>query len=286
MKYGYYPGCSLHSTGIEYDESFRAISERLGIELEEIEGWTCCGSSPAHVASHLLSIALPIRDLMLAEAAGHTEVTIPCAACYSRFSKAQHETRKDPELAKDVEYVLGAPYGGAVKPIHPLEILSGMLPQIAGMVTREPLDLRVACYYGCLLVRPPEVTGFDDVEYPMSMDTILRAVGIETVEWSGKTDCCGAALAFSETDIVLDLTREIFEQAVGAGANAIAVACPLCHVNLDTRQTEVEAKYGATYKMPVFYFTQLLGLTLGIEPKQLGLHRHLVSPTPLLAKES
>ncbi len=284
MKYGYYPGCSLHSTGVEYDESFRAVCKRLDIELEELEGWTCCGSSPAHVASHLLSIALPIRNLVLAEAAGYSEIAVPCAACFSRFKKAIHETAEDPELAADVEDVLGEKYEGKAKPFHPLDTLSQRLEELASKATSAVPDIRVACYYGCLIVRPPDIMAFDECEYPMSMDNILRTVGYETIDWSSKTDCCGASLALSETDIVLDLCHEILEDAKGAGADAIAVACSLCHVNLDTRQTEVEAKFDTKYEIPIFYFTQLIGLALGIEPAELGLKRHFVDPMPLLAK--
>lgn len=285
MKYGYYPGCSLHSTGVEYDESFCAVARRLGIELEEIKGWTCCGSAPAHISSHLLSMALPIRNLILAEKTGYSEIAVPCAACLSRFKKAIYETGKDPQLAEDVEYVIGEHFERNVKPAHPLEIISERLDDLESMTSKALPNKKIACYYGCLLVRPPEVMGFDDHEYPMIMDNILRAAGFETLDWSSKTDCCGASLALSETDIVLDLSREILEEARGVGADAIAVACSLCHVNLDTRQPEVEAKYGTEYGIPILYFTQLLGLALGIDPQELGLKRHFVDPMPLLAKE-
>lgn len=286
MKYGYYPGCSLHSTGVEYDESFRAVAGRLGIELEELRDWTCCGSAPAHVSSHLLSIALPLRNLILAEEQGYSEIAVPCAACFSRFKKAIHETGEDAELAADVEYVIGKKFEGTVTPRHPLESLTPMLDKIAAEATTPLPDMRVACYYGCLLVRPPEVMGFDECEYPMSMDNVLRAAGIETIDWGSKTDCCGASLALSETDIVLDLTREILEEAKGVGADAIAVACSLCHVNLDTRQPEVEAKFETEYGIPIFYFTQLLGLALGLGSEDLGLKRHFVDPMPLLVKKA
>jgi heterodisulfide reductase subunit B len=283
MKFGYFPGCSLHSTAVEYDESFRAVAERLGIALEEIKDWICCGSSPAHVASHLLSVALPIHNLTLAESGGYTQVAVPCAACYSRFKKAIHETAENPQLAKDVEDVIDGRFARTARPLHPLEILSASINELSSAKTRTPPTMRVACYYGCLLVRPPDVMDFDECEYPMSMDNVLRAVGYETIDWSAKTDCCGASLTLSETDVVLDLTHEILEEAKALRADAIAVACSICHLNLDSRQSEVEAKFGTQYRMPVFYFTQLVGLALGIEPKKLGIQRHLVDPMPLLS---
>jgi len=283
VTYGYYPGCSLHSTGAEYDASFRAVCSRVGIDLAEIDGWTCCGSSAAHVASHLLSVALPIRNLMRAEERKLASVLVPCAACFSRFKTAAHEVAHDPALARDVEEVVGRKYEASARILHPLEILADRLEDLAARKTRDLSHLRPVAYYGCLLTRPPDVMQFDDCEDPQSMDKILRAVGIETLEWSAKTDCCGAALSLSETDVVLDLTRAILDEAKAAGANAIAVACPLCHVNLDARQPDVDAKFGTAYGMPVFYFTQLVALALGAEPAELGLGRHLVDPRPLLA---
>jgi heterodisulfide reductase subunit B len=283
MSYGYFPGCSLHSTGVEYDESFRALARRLDIELQEISDWTCCGSSPAHVSSHLLSLALPVRNLLLAEKDGLSEVAVPCAACFARFKRALHEIEADPDLAEDVAYVVGDRLDGTARPVHPLETLSQRTDELAALSDSSLQGLKVACYYGCLLVRPPEVMKFDEHEYPMSMDNVLRAVGIETVDWSSKTDCCGAAMALSETNIVLDLTHEILEEARAVGADAIAVACSLCHVNLDTRQGEVEAAYSTEYQIPVFYFTQLLGLALGLKPEELGLKRHFIDPMPVLA---
>jgi heterodisulfide reductase subunit B2 len=283
VTYGYYPGCSLHSTGAEYDASFRAVCARIGVDLAEIEGWTCCGSSAAHAASHLLSVALPIRNLVRAEERGLASVLVPCAACFSRFKTAAHDVARDPVLARDVEEVIGRSYEASAKILHPLEILAERLADLAARKTRDLSHLRPVAYYGCLLTRPPDVMQFDDCEYPLSMDKVLRAVGIETLDWSAKTDCCGAALSLSETEVVLDLTRAILEEAKAAGANAIAVACPLCHVNLDARQPEVDAKFGTAFGIPIFYFTQLVALALGAAPAEVGLSRHLVDPRPLLA---
>ena len=280
-KYAYYPGCSLHSTAAEYDISFRAVCEKLDIELQEIGGWICCGTSPAHSTSQLLSLALPLENLRLAGADGFGKVVAPCAACFSRLKHAQHETAADPELGKQLTQVIDAPLPQGVSVVHPLEIFD--TSEIGRAVTTTLPGMKVVCYYGCLLTRPPKVMQFDECEYPMSMDHLLRALGITTLDWSYKTDCCGGAFALTETDVVLKLTHDILEDAKAVGANAIAAACPLCHANLDTRQAEVEQQYEASYSIPVFYFTQLMGLALGILPDRLGIQRHFVSADELLS---
>lgn len=278
-KYAYYPGCSLHSTGSEYDASFRAVAGKLGIELEEVPGWVCCGASPAHASSHLLSVALPIKNLALAEYANATQVAVPCPACYSRFKFALYEINQDNKLKDDVKEIIGSAFQGNIKVLHSLEVMA----KLPAAVLKENVklkmdDLKVVCYYGCLLTRPPKVVNFDDVEYPTTMDKILENVGIEVLDWSYKTDCCGAAFALSETDAVLTLTQKILKNAVEVGANAIAVACPLCHANLDTRQTDINAKYNTNYNIPIYYFTQLMGLAFGYSPKELGVNKHLTQP--------
>lgn len=280
--YAYYPGCSLHSTGSEFDISFRAICGKLGVELKEIEDWICCGTSPAHCTSKLLSLALPIENLCIAEKMGLNEVAAPCAACFARLKIAQHETAEDAELGKQISEIVEAPLPTSVKVVHPLEMLTNGV-DLADAVKQELPDLKVACYYGCLLTRPPKVMQFDECEYPMSMDNLLRSMGIATLDWSYKTDCCGGAFSLTETDVVLKLTNDILKDAKAVGANAIAVACPLCHANLDTRQAEIEKKYDANYGLPIFYFTQLMGLAMGIPESELGIQKHFVSADALLA---
>ena len=282
MKYGYYPGCSLHSTGGEYETSLKAVCERLGIELEEVRGWICCGTSPAHAASRLLSLALPLENLRLAEKMGMGNVVAPCAACFARLKVARHEAGTHPELAQQLTEVLDSPVPTSVRVLHPLEILANGA-QVGAAVERELPALRVVCYYGCLLTRPPEVMQFDECEYPMSMDRCLRACGIETLDWSRKTDCCGGALVLSETNVALKLTRDLLEEAKAVGANAIAVACPLCQTTLDMRQKEIEREFEASYGFPVFYFTQLMGLAFGMPAERLGIHRHFVAADELLS---
>ncbi|MBN2139192.1 MAG: CoB--CoM heterodisulfide reductase iron-sulfur subunit B family protein [Sedimentisphaerales bacterium] len=281
-KYAYYPGCSLHSTGSEYDVSFRAVCKKLGISIDEIKGWICCGTSPAHSSSKLLSLALPFENLCLAEAMGLKDVVAPCASCFARLKTAAYEAKEDPKIAEQISEALDKPLPKGMNVVSPLEIFCNR-PDISKAPTTPLPGLKVACYYGCLLTRPSKIMQFDECEYPMAMDTILRDMGITTLDWSYKTECCGGALAMTRTDVVIKLTHDILEEAKAVGANAIAVACPLCHVNLDTRQEEVEAEYGVKYDLPVFYFTELMALALGVRADELGLQKHFVSTETLLS---
>ena len=281
-KYAYYPGCSLHSTGSEFDISFRAVCEKLGMDIKEIEGWICCGTSPAHSSSRLLSLALPFENLCLAEKMGLTDVVAPCASCFARLRTAVYEANEDAEIASQISEALEKPLPKSMNVLNPIEIFCNQ-QGLAEAVTKQLPELKVVCYYGCLLTRPSKVMQFDECEYPMAMDDLLRSLGIETLDWSYKTECCGGALAMTRTDVVLKLTHDILEEAKAVGANAIAVSCPLCHVNLDTRQVEVEQEYGVQYGLPVFYFTQLMGLAMGVAGEKLGLQKHFVSTDGLLS---
>ncbi len=287
MKVAYFPGCSLHSTARDYDVSFQLVCRKLGIELEEIPRWVCCGSSPAHITSHLLSVALPCKNLILAEEMGLDTVVAPCAACFNRLKIAEQEVAENSQLKKDVENVLGKPYGGKIEIKHPLQIIADDvgLAKIEKMVRRELQGLKVASYYGCLLVRPSSVIKFDDPEDPQSMDKLVSTLGGESVPWAFKTECCGASFSLSETDIVLELSGEILNEALEAGAECILVACPLCQSNLDLRQKGIEKRYGKKFNLPILYFTELLGLALGISMRELGLSRHIVNPSRLLEKK-
>jgi len=284
MKFGYFPGCSLHSTGAEYDISFRAICSHLGIEIEEMKDWICCGTTAAHINSNLLAAALPMKNLVDAEKQGFTELAVPCTACHSRFKRSVYETSHDEKLKADVEEVIGSACTDKVVSRNPLEILDceEQLDKIRNASIVNMNGLKVACYYGCVLTRPPKIMQFDECEYPMSMDHILRATGMETLDWNCKTDCCGASLSLTRTDVVLKLTKEILEDAKAVGADALAVACSMCHVNADTRQEEINAEFKTDFDIPVLYFTQLLGLAFGMKAEDLALNRHLVDPIPVL----
>ncbi len=287
MKVAYFPGCSLHSTARDYDMSFQLVCRKLGIELQEIPHWVCCGASPAHVTSHLLSVALPCKNLILAEGMGLDTVVAPCAACFNRLKIAKQEVAENSQLKKDVQEVLGKPYGGKVEVKHPLQIIAEDigLAKVERMVRRELQGLKVASYYGCLLVRPLNMASFDDPEDPQSMDDLVTALGGEALPWAFKTECCGASFSLSETDIVLELSGEILNAALEAGAECILVACPLCQSNLDLRQKGIEKRRGKKFNLPILYFTELLGLAMGLDMDELGLSRHIVNPSKLLERK-
>jgi heterodisulfide reductase subunit B len=282
VSYVFFPGCSLEGTARDFGVSTEAVVRALGLDLPELEDWICCGSTPAHQSDPLLATALPAKNL--AAARGRT-VAVACAACYNRLKAANHEIAADPATRKKVAEVVGADYDGQTPVKHLLEILVGDLgtARIAKDVVRPLAGLKVVCYYGCLLARPPEVTHFDDAENPTLMDQVMAAAGAEVIDWPHKTECCGGSYSITDVDIVLTLTREVLSMARLAGADCIVTACPLCQINLDMRQKDVADKYGESFNLPVFYFTQLLGLALGLTPKALRLSSLVVDPTALLA---
>jgi heterodisulfide reductase subunit B2 len=278
MEYSYYPGCSLHSTGLEYGLSTRAVFEHLGMGLVELDGWNCCGASSAHVVSHALAVALPARNLALAQAVGH-DVVAPCAACFNRMKAADYYLKTDPVLRAEVESMVGFKYSGevAVRPVMAVLYEDYGIDQIAREVRQSLAGLKVVPYYGCLLVRPPQVTQFDDPDNPQVMAALLRAAGAEVLPWSHATDCCGASLSLSRADVVQNLVGRLVERAREAGADALVTACPLCQVNIEMRQTQDP-------KMPAFYITELLGLAFGLPEAKKWWSKHLIDPRPVLSQ--
>jgi heterodisulfide reductase subunit B len=292
MRIGYYPGCSLLGSSREFDESVRAVAQAIGLELVEVPDWNCCGASSAHVLDHKLSLALPARILAQAEAAGLTEVLAPCAACFNRLASARVELEAAPALRAEIAGIIELPFAAKVKVVNVLEVLDRFQDLIKAK-TVAPLARKVACYYGCLLVRPPRVVAFDRAEDPMSMDRLMAAAGAQPLDWNHKTECCGAAFSVTRTDLVARMSGRIVAGAAKAGAEAIVVACPMCHSNLDMRRPEINAylgaqpgaeaqgRSGADIQLPVLFITQALGLALGLDPVALGLQRHLVPALPL-----
>lgn len=283
MKYAYYPGCSLHATGLEYNLSTLAVAKHLGVELEELADWNCCGASAAHSTNHYLALALPARNLALAEQRG-LDLAVPCAACFNRLRAAEHAVRASALVREEVADLTQMEYKGTNEVYALLDIMANHVGEekIREKVVRPLAGLKVACYYGCLLVRPPEITGFDDPEDPQSMDRLITALGAEAVSWPHKTECCGAGHSTTRPDLARHLLNAIYYGAKAAGAECFAVACPLCFLNLDMRQAEVENSFGVAYGLPVFYFTELMGLAFGCQPKELGLPKHFVNAQALL----
>ncbi|HUL23857.1 MAG TPA: CoB--CoM heterodisulfide reductase iron-sulfur subunit B family protein [Thermodesulfobacteriota bacterium] len=283
MKYGYFPGCSLGSFGYDYHLSLKYVTKALGMDLVEVKDWVCCGASSAHATSHLLSIALPVLNLSHAEKEDLDRLIAPCPACLSRFKTANLELEKDGGLKNDISKIFDYKYRGKVKVYHPLEVFVEMgVEKIRERIRKKLKGLKVACYYGCLLTRPPQIAQFDNAENPRSMDALVRALGAETMDWSFKTECCGASMTLTRSDMVLKLSNDILREAKEAGANAIAVACPLCQANLDGRQRQIEETYNIRYGIPILYFTQLMGFAFGAFPQEVGIQKLITSPQDVL----
>jgi len=284
MRYAYFPGCSLHSTAKEFNDSAEAACKALGIELEEIPDWNCCGATSAHSTSHKLAVALPARDLGLAEQMG-LDVVAPCAACYNRLKGAEAAMKGNPELAAEINSDLQAKYTGAISVRPLIEPLSSneTLERLAQLIKKPLNNIKLACYYGCLLIRPPKVLRFDDPEDPQSMDNIVRVLGAEPVDWHYKNECCGASFSLTRVDMVHKMTHDVLMRAKKSGADAVVCACPLCQANLDMRQAEIEKKYGEKFNLPVFYITELMAFAMGL-PVDGYWKRHMVDVRPVLDK--
>ncbi len=286
MKYAFYPGCSVQSSAREYEDSAKAISNVLDIDLVEIPGWNCCGAIDAvYSFKPLYSIALAARNLALAEKM-QMDVATLCSACYFTLSRTNKILKEDSATKSKVDEALksaGLNYNGSVKVRHFAEVLLSDtgLEKIKEKVKVPLTNLKVASYYGCFMVRPPDICNFDDPEHPTRLDDLAEALGASRVDYYGKTRCCGASLGITDEELMMKTSKDILLSAKNAGANCVATACPLCHINLDARQQDIESRFGVKIDLPVLHFTQLIGLAFGIEPKQLGLQRNCVSPVKI-----
>jgi len=281
---GYYPGCSLHSMAKEFDHSFRAVAQVLDLELVEPEGWTCCGASPAHHIDHYVGIKKPMENLAVIEKSGFDQVVAPCAACFNRFRTAVHEAREDPALKARLDQDIGYDYQDSVNIRSISEWLAKQIgaEAIKKKVTKPLEGLRVVNYYGCLLTRPPQITGHPNHEYPMDLDLVCDALGAESLDWDDKTICCGGSLAVPAKEVMLKLSQDIVEHAQAVGADAIIVACPLCQSNLDGRQMQMKTLERQT---PIIYVTQLMALAFGLDEKATCFKRNMVDPFPILREK-
>lgn len=284
MKYAYYPGCTQESSGKSYNISTKLALSALGIELQEIPDWNCCGSTPGPSVDPVFSSIMCSRNLALADEMG-MDIAVICSACYASLRRCLDQFRTDPVMREKISTALasiGRRFSGEIRIKSILEILVDDygLEQLKARVTRPLNGLKVAPYYGCLIVRPK--VDFDDAEYPTSMDRVLAVIGAEPVPYPHRVKCCGGALINTKEEVALRLVEELLRDARDNGADVIAVACPMCHFNLDCFQDKVNALCGTNYRIPVVYITQLLGLALGFDARRLALNKNLVNPMQAL----
>lgn len=272
MKISYYPGCSLEGMAVDYARTIQDVFGQLECQLVEIEDWSCCGASATHSLDEAMSVLLPARNLAAAERMG-LDIVAPCPNCFNRLRHSQEMIGK---ILEKPPWVVN----GSVK-IHEMTrflVQPFMLEKIRALV-RKPLEgLKVVCYYGCQMVRPPWITGFSDYENPQTLDILARETGAEVLDWSYKTTCCGASIGIGRRDILISLVGRLIDKAKQAGADAIVVSCPLCQSNLDMMQ-----KATGRSPMPVFYFTELLRLAFAAGPWSKEWFRaHVVNPMDML----
>jgi heterodisulfide reductase subunit B len=280
MKVSYYPGCSLEATARDYQESLAYVCRTLDIELMELPDWSCCGATAAHSTDHFLSVALPSRNLMIAEGIG-LDLVVPCPMCFNRLKTAGHELSAG--RLEDQPYS----FSGRIKVWDLLDYLSqeAWIPAIQSKIQQPLNDLKLVCYYGCMANRPPKITEARQFENPQNMDRLLRALGATVFDWSYKTDCCGASHTVARPDIVQTLVKRLYDRALEAGAEAIVVSCQMCQANLDMTQAKVSELAQQAYDLPVYYFTELIGAAWRAPGLKTWLSRHLVNPIPLLEKK-
>jgi heterodisulfide reductase subunit B len=277
MEIGYYPGCALHGSSNDYETSVRSCLAKLGVSLREVEDWICCGATAAHSLNHKLAVALPARNLALAKRDGMRELLAPCPMCSMELLRANRALAACPQLQKEISEIVELEVDGSTQVLNLIQVVQKIgLEAIVRQVVRPLNGFRPACYYGCLLTRPPRDVQFDDCEQPSSMETLLAALGAEPVDWNYKTECCGAGMTLADEGTVLDLSHKILSDAAAHQASCVVVACPMCHVNLDMKQADIERRYGVRHDLVVYYLSDLIGLALGIDAQTLGIDRHFM----------
>jgi heterodisulfide reductase subunit B len=280
MKYLYYPGCSLKGTAREYDESFRALAPVLGIEFEEVENWACCGATVAKSVDRGLSEKLPEHAILEAREAGR-DLLMLCPSCHLnhlRIIKKNAERKQPP----------GFPQNRFPTARQLLEVLAYETgwEKIRRKVSRPLAGIRAVPYYGCLVIRPFGLGGRESLENPQALENLIAAAGAEPVSFPGKMDCCGGGLVLSKEKVSLKLGARILQEVKSLNPDCLVVACPLCHFLLDAKQRSCEREAGEKFGIPVLYFSQFLGLALGLSLRDLGLHRLITPPRNLLARLS
>jgi heterodisulfide reductase subunit B len=278
MKFAYYPGCTLATKAREFDKSVRNVAKFLGIELEELQTWTCCGVCVPLVQENLMGLIAPVRNLAYAKEGNLVTV---CNFCYNVLKHAS-KTVMDKEKLEKINNFIQDEYKGNVKVMHLLEVIKGFgFENLAKKVKKDLAGLKVAPFYGCLLLRPAEIA-LDDPERPRILEKVLQSAGCKVVEFPYKTECCGSYLSVSSPATARECSYAILNSALKNGADLLVVSCPLCHFNLDKRQKEMIKKYKNFKKIPVLYFTQILEIALGNTP---NFSSNFADPLPLLRRK-
>jgi len=285
-NYAYYPGCSLESMAKGYNVSSVEVAGALGLELQEIKDWNCCGATAYFPVDELLAHTLVSRNLALAEKQGASDFVAPCSACYKNAYFTNAYLREDRDLAEHVNYALEADHlhvNGNLHVRHLIEVfLEDVGLEVIGKHVQRPLKgLKVAPYYGCQLLRPRK--DHEDTEAPRFLEDLLAAIGAEPVPYASKTRCCGGSLIVTNRKAALEMVRILLEDATTHQADVIATVCPMCNVNLEVYQSQVNHEFGTEFAVPVMYFTQLMGVAFGLRPDRLGIGNEMVSGAPLLA---
>jgi heterodisulfide reductase subunit B len=278
MEYTYYPGCSLEASAKGYDESVRFVFEKLGLKLIELEDWNCCGATSYMSTKETISLVISARNLALAEKSGR-DIVSPCSACYTILYKTNHVLKENPIMLAKVNQALKKDqlkYNLSLDVRHPLEVLVNDVgvDTISAKIKVRLNGLKMAQYYGCQIVRPDR--GLDDKDNPQMMDILFEAMGAENVYFPMKVRCCGGMLMTTYPDVGLELNKKILECAAENGADMLVTTCPLCQINLEAYQDKINKKFKTKYNIPVFFFTQVLGVALGGAPAELGLKRSLI----------
>lgn len=292
MKYTYYPGCSLEKNASAYHDSTMAIASPLGMEFQEVDDWNCCGAIEMIAIDKMQAYALVTRNLALAEeqTPPGQGMVAPCSACFLNLSKCDAYLSKDPPLAAKVNEALAAGgmhyTPGRVKTRHLLEAMVQDVGYegVAAQVKRPLYGLKVAPYYGCLIVRPGFLDKFDDHEYPQSLDKLMRALGADVVDFPMKAHCCGGHMTQISEEVALGLIYRLLKNAADYNADVIATICPMCQLNLDAYQENVNKYFGTNFRIPILYFTQLMGLAFGMDPAPLGFGKEFIDAAPALTK--
>jgi len=279
-EYAYYPGCSLESLGKNYNLSALAVSDELGVEMKELEDWNCCGATAYFPVDELLAYTLVSRNLAIAEKTGLQDFVAPCSACYKNAYTTNKYLKNDPDLAEHINYALEEDHlhvEGKMKVRHLIEVFieDVGLEEIEKKVAHPLKGLRVAPYYGCQIVRPRKDK--EDVENPQFFEKLLAAIGAQPIDYASKTRCCGGSLIITNRKAALDMVHKLLQDAVNSNANVIATTCPMCNVNVEVYQSQVNREFGTNFSIPVMYFTQLMGMALGIEPKRIGVGASMLS---------